>query len=87
MPKVIVQDGQSERVPVLEFQAIERPLSKKEMAELRSYSTRARITPTSFVSDYSWGNFKGDADVRMAKYFDVFRYAIYRDTLQRALRG
>jgi hypothetical protein len=34
-----------------EFQAIDRPLSKKEMAELRSYSTRARITPASFVRD------------------------------------
>ena len=57
-----------------EFQAIDRPLSKKEMAELRSYSTRARITPTSFVNDYSWGDFKGDADVWMDKYFDAFLY-------------
>jgi hypothetical protein len=43
-----------------EFQAIDRPLTAKEMDELRSYSTRARITPTSFVNDYSWGDFKGD---------------------------
>ncbi|MGO9634181.1 MAG: hypothetical protein ACLPX1_09805 [Steroidobacteraceae bacterium] len=57
-----------------EFQAIDRPLNKKEMAELRSYSTRARITPTSFINDYSWGNFKGDADVWMDKYFDAFLY-------------
>ncbi len=57
-----------------EFQAIDRPLSKKEMTELRSYSTRARITPSSFVNDYSWGNFKGDADAWMDKYFDVFLY-------------
>ncbi|MGC2029056.1 MAG: hypothetical protein WA642_03485 [Steroidobacteraceae bacterium] len=57
-----------------EFQAIDRPLSKKEMAELRSYSTRARITPTTFVNDYSWGDFKGDADVWMDKYFDAFLY-------------
>jgi hypothetical protein len=34
-----------------EFQAIDRPLSVKEMSELRSCSTRARITPTSFVND------------------------------------
>ncbi len=46
-----------------EFQAIDRPLTAKEMSELRSYSTRARITPTSFVNDYSWGSFKGDARV------------------------
>ncbi len=57
-----------------EFQAIDRPLTEKEMAELRSYSTRARITPTSFVNDYSWGNFKGDEDAWMEKYFDAFLY-------------
>lgn len=34
-----------------EFQAIDRPLTEKEIAELRWYSTRARITPTSFVND------------------------------------
>jgi hypothetical protein len=53
-----------------EFQAIDRPLTGKEMDELRSYSTRARITPTSFVNDYSWGDFKGNADAWMEKYFE-----------------
>lgn len=57
-----------------EFQAIDRPLTEKEMQELRSYSTRARITPTSFVNDYSWGRFKGDEDAWMEKYFDAFLY-------------
>ncbi|MEO6594357.1 MAG: hypothetical protein ABIP94_06360 [Planctomycetota bacterium] len=57
-----------------EFQAIDRPLDAKEMAELRSYSTRARITPTSFVNDYSWGSFKGDVDACMERYFDAFLY-------------
>ncbi len=57
-----------------EFQAIDRPLTEQEMRELRSYSTRARITPTSFVNDYSWGNFKGDEDAWMDKYFDAFLY-------------
>jgi len=57
-----------------EFQAIDRPLTEKDMRELRSYSTRARITSTSFVNDYSWGNFKGDEDVWMEKYFDAFLY-------------
>jgi hypothetical protein len=57
-----------------EFQAIDWPLTDKEMDELRSYSTRARITPTSFVNEYSWGSFKGNADVWMEKYFDAFLY-------------
>jgi len=55
-----------------EFQAIDQPLTAKEMSELRSYSTRARITPTSFVNDYSFGSFKGDEDAWMEKYFDAF---------------
>ena len=57
-----------------EFRAIDCPLTAKEMSELRSYSTRARITPTGFVNDYSWGSFKGDADAWMEKYFDAFLY-------------
>ena len=57
-----------------EFQAIDRALTEKEMDEVRSYSTRARITPTSFVNDYSWGSFKGNEDAWMDKYFDAFLY-------------
>jgi hypothetical protein len=57
-----------------EFQAVDRPLTEKEMGELRSRSTRARITATSFVNEYSWGNFKGDEDAWMDKYFDAFLY-------------
>ncbi len=57
-----------------EFQAIDRPLTAKEMSDLRAYSTRARITPTSFVNEYSWGSFKGNEDAWMEKYFDAFLY-------------
>jgi hypothetical protein len=57
-----------------EFQAIDRPLTLLEMAELRKYSDRARITPTSFINDYQWGNFKGNQDAWMERYFDAFLY-------------
>jgi len=57
-----------------EFQTADRRLSEKETQELRAYSTRARITPTTFVNEYSFGNFKGNADVWMEKYFDGFLY-------------
>lgn len=57
-----------------EFQAIDRRLTTAEMDELRSFSTRARITPTSFVNDYQWGGFKGDEDAWMDEYFDAFLY-------------
>ncbi|MEU8265192.1 hypothetical protein AB0C02_31865 [Micromonospora sp. NPDC048999] len=42
------------------FIAVDRPLTSRERAELRSLSTRADITATSFVNTYEWGNFKGD---------------------------
>ncbi|PZR88082.1 MAG: hypothetical protein DLM67_21125 [Candidatus Nephthysia bennettiae] len=57
-----------------EFLTVDRPLTTKEMAELRSFSTRARITPTTFVNEYSWGNFKGDEQAWMERYFDAFLY-------------
>lgn len=57
-----------------EFQALDRPLTQSQMAELRSYSSRARITPTIFVNEYTWGNFKGDRREWMEKYFDAFLY-------------
>ena len=57
-----------------EFQAVDDRLSEKEMDELRSYSTRARITPTSFINEYSFGDFKGNAELWMEKYFDGFLY-------------
>jgi hypothetical protein len=57
-----------------EFQAIDRPLTEKQMDELRGYSTRAQITPSSFVNVYHWSNLKGDPEKWMEKYFDAFLY-------------
>jgi hypothetical protein len=57
-----------------EFVAIDEPLTPKQMAELRSRSSRASITPTSFVNDYQWGNLKGDSADWMRRYFDAHVY-------------
>jgi hypothetical protein len=57
-----------------EFQAIDRPLTKREMDELRALSTRADITSTSFVNVYHYGDFRGDPRRLMEKYFDAFVY-------------
>jgi hypothetical protein len=56
------------------FQAIDRPLTEQEMRELRTYSTRATITPTRFMNHYNWGSFKGKPAIWMEKYFDAFLY-------------
>lgn len=55
-----------------EFQAIDRPLSAEELQILRGYSSRARITSTGFVNEYSFGDFKGNADEWMRKHLDAF---------------
>ncbi len=57
-----------------EFIAIDEPLTPKQMAELRSRSSRASITPTSFVNDYQWGDLKGDPVDWMRRYFDAHVY-------------
>jgi len=57
-----------------EFQAIDRPLTKEQMAEIRAISTRATITPTRFVNEYTWGDFKGDPQVMIEQYYDAFLY-------------
>ena len=57
-----------------EFTAVDRPLGARELDTLRGLSTRAHITPTSFVNTYEWGNFKGDPRRLMERYFDAFLY-------------
>jgi hypothetical protein len=57
-----------------EFLAIDRPLTRDEMAELRALSTRATITPVSFTNEYHWGDFKGDPHKLMQRYFDAHVY-------------
>jgi hypothetical protein len=69
-----------------EFTAVDRPLTPREQAELRSLSTRADITATSFVNTYEWGNFKGDARKLMEKYFDAHLYLTNCGTREIMLR-
>jgi len=57
-----------------EFLALDRPLTDKQRAELRSLSTRAEITATRFVNEYHWGDLKGDPRKMMERYFDAFLY-------------
>jgi hypothetical protein len=57
-----------------EFLALDRPLTDKQRAELRSISTRAEISATRFVNEYQWGDLKGDPRKMMERYFDAFLY-------------
>ena len=58
-----------------EFRTIDRPLGPDEMAQLRAVSTRAEITPSSFVNHYEWGDLKADPSDWMRRYFDAFVYS------------
>ncbi len=57
-----------------EFVAVDRPLTPAQQGELRALSTRARITASSFVNTYEWGDFKGDPHALMERYYDAFLY-------------
>lgn len=57
-----------------EFRALERPLSKPEQAELRRCSSRASITSNRFVNEYQWGDFRGEPEAWMKRYFDAHLY-------------
>lgn len=57
-----------------EFLAVDRPLTADQQASVRALSTRARITSTSFVNEYEWGDFKGSPDELVRKYYDLHLY-------------
>jgi hypothetical protein len=57
-----------------EFLALDRRLTVQEMAELRSISTRAEITPTRFWNEYQWGDLKADPAKLLVRYFDMHLY-------------
>ena len=57
-----------------EFLAIDRQLTSEEMSALRALSTRANITAVSFTNEYHWGDFKGNPDDLMKRFFDAHVY-------------
>jgi hypothetical protein len=69
-----------------EFVTVDRPLTTAQQRELRALSTRARITASSFVNDYQWGDLRGDPRAWMERYFDAFLYLANWGTRRVALR-
>ena len=60
-----------------EFQAIDRPLDEADRKALRSLSSRAEITATSFTNHYEWGDFKGSPRQLMERWFDLHLHIAY----------
>jgi hypothetical protein len=69
-----------------EFQAIDRPLDRAAQKALRSISSRARITATSFTNHYEWGDLKGNPRKFMERWFDLHLYLANWGTRRLILR-
>lgn len=59
---------------VYEFVALDRPLTEKQIAELRAISSRAEISASRFWNAYDWGDLKTDPAKLMERYFDAHLY-------------
>ena len=54
-----------------EFLALDRPLTDEQRAELRKLSSRADITATRFVNEYSYGDFRGSPEPQSTGQYRV----------------
>jgi hypothetical protein len=57
-----------------DFRALDRPLTQRQQSALRTLSSRAEITSTSFTNSYDFGDFRGEPLQLMERYFDAFLY-------------
>ena len=69
-----------------EFLAIDRPLSAKEIAYVRTLSRRVEPTPTHATFTYSYGDFPGDPLALLAKHYDALFYLANWGSKQLAFR-
>lgn len=62
----------------IEFRAIDSPVSEKNLAYMQRQSSRAEITAWSFVNEYHYGDFRGDAIEMLRRGYDIhLHYANY----------
>ncbi|MGY1455587.1 hypothetical protein [Streptomyces sp. SS8] len=52
----------------------DQPLTDSQSERVRALTTRARLTRTTFLNTYEWGDFKGDPKRLMERYYDAFLY-------------
>lgn len=57
-----------------EFQAIDQPLTTQEQKTIQALSSRAQVTPHRAAFVYNYGDFRGDPEVILEKYFDAMFY-------------
>lgn len=69
-----------------EFQAIDRPLTKKEQDEIRKLSSRVQLTPNQAIFLYNYGDFRGNPEKVLTQYFDMMFYIANWGTWQLMFR-
>lgn len=69
-----------------EFQAIDRPLTKKEQDEIRKLSSRVQLTPNQAIFLYHYGDFRGNSEKVLTEYFDMMFYIANWGTWQLIFR-
>ena len=69
-----------------EFRTVDRPLTQQEIEEVRKLSSRASVTKNRAVFTYNFGDFRGNSDEVLAKYFDAFLYTSNFGTKQLGFR-
>jgi hypothetical protein len=70
----VVGGGPVSEYQYYEFVALDQALTAKQQSELRAVSSRGRITSSSFVNDYQWGDLKADPAKWMERHFDAHLY-------------
>lgn len=69
-----------------EFQAIDRPLTKKEQDEICKLSSRVQLMPNQAIFLYNYGDFRGDPEKVLTQYFDMMFYIANWGTWQLIFR-
>jgi hypothetical protein len=57
-----------------EFLAVDQPLTSAQQKALRAISSRAEISSTRLYNEYDFGDFRGDPEQLMERYFDAHLY-------------
>ncbi|MEO1006224.1 MAG: hypothetical protein AAFW67_10315, partial [Cyanobacteria bacterium J06638_38] len=57
-----------------EFQTVNRSLTEQERVAISKLSSSVKLTATSAIFTYSYGDFRGNPQDFLAKYFDAMYY-------------
>ncbi len=69
-----------------EFQTVEKTLTKEQQKEISQLSSRVQITGKKAIFIYNYGDFRGNPEDVLIKYFDAMFYLANWGTIQLMFR-